>query len=102
MDGGRFNVNEYNDPNNGFINYIIKDKTLKWYGKYIANFSSVEGVVDPNNPNQILGFSSVELTASDTEDLGKGMPIVNRRDWYISIGGKEIILYDIVRFELNK
>jgi hypothetical protein len=102
MDGGRFNVNEYNDTNNGFINYIIKDKTLKWYGKYIANFSSVEGVVNPNNQNQILGFSNVQLTASDTEDLGKGMPIVNRQDWYISIGGKKIILYDIVRFELNK
>jgi hypothetical protein len=102
MDGGRFNVNEYNDPNNGFINYIIRDKTLKWYGKYIANFSSVEGVVNPNNQNQILGFSNVELTASDTEDLGKGMPIVNRQDWYISIGSKKIILYDIVRFELNK
>jgi hypothetical protein len=102
MDGGRFNVNEYNHTNNGFINYIIKDKTLKWYGKYIANFSSVEGVVNPNNQNQILGFSNIQLTASDTEDLGKGMPIVNRQDWYISIGSKEIILYDIVRFELNK
>jgi hypothetical protein len=66
MDGGRFNVNEYNDPNNGFINYIIKDKTLKWYGKYIANFSSVEGVVNPNNQNEILGFSNVQLTAADT------------------------------------
>jgi hypothetical protein len=103
MDGGRFNVNnEYNDTNNGFINYIIKDKTLKWYGKYIANFSSVEGVVNPNNQNEILGFSNVQLTASDTEDLGKGMPIVNRQDWYITIGSKKIILYDIVRFELNK
>jgi hypothetical protein len=102
MDGGRFNVNEYNDTNNGFINYIIKDKTLKWYGKYIANFSSVEGVVNPNNNQEIIGFSNVQLTASDTEDLGKGMPIVNRQDWYISIGSKKIILYDIVRFELNK
>jgi hypothetical protein len=102
MDGGRFNVNEYNHTNNGFINYIIRDKTLKWYGKYIANFSSVEGVVNPNNQNQILGFSNIQLTASDTEDLGKRMPIVNRQDWYISIGSKEIILYDIVRFELNK
>jgi len=102
MDGGRFNVNEYNNTNNGFISYIIKDKTLKWYGKYIANFSSVEGVVNPNNNQEILGFSNVQLTASDTEDLGKGMPIVNRKDWYILIGGKEIILYDIVRFELNK
>jgi len=102
MDGGRFNVNEYNDPNNGFISYTIKDKTLKWYGKYIANFSSVEGVVNPNNQNEILGFSNVQLTAAEHEDLGKGMPIVNRQDWYITIGGKRIILYDIVRFELNK
>jgi hypothetical protein len=102
MDGGRFNVNEYNDTNNGFINYIIRDKTLRWYGKYIANFSSVEGVVNPNNQNQILGFSNVQLTASDTEDLGKAMPTISRQDWYISIGSKRIILYDIVRFELNK
>jgi hypothetical protein len=102
MDGGRFNVNEYNDPNNGFINYIIRDKNLKWYGKYIANFSSVEGVVNPNNQNQILGFSNFQLSAADIEDLGKGMPIVNRQDWYISIGSKKTILYDIVRFELNK
>jgi hypothetical protein len=102
MDGGRFNVNEYNDTNNGFISYIIKDKTLKWYGKYIANFSSVEGVVNPNNNQEILGFSNVQLNAADTEDLGKAMPTVNRQDWYISIGSKKIILYDIVRFELNK
>jgi hypothetical protein len=102
MDSGRFNVNEYNDTNNGFINYIIKDKTLKWYGKYIANFSSVEGVVNPANNQEILGFSNVQLTASDHEDLGKGMPIVNRQDWYITIGSKKVILYDIVRFELNK
>ena len=102
MDGGRFNINEYNDTNNGFIDYIIKDKTLRWYGKYIANFSSVEGVVNPNDQNQIIGFSNVQLIAADNEDLGRAMPIVNRRDWYITIGGKRIILYDIVRFELNK
>jgi hypothetical protein len=106
MDGGRFNVNEYNDTTNGFISYIIKDENnrykLIWYGKYIANFSSVEGVVNPNNQRQILGFSNVQLTASDTEDLGKGMPTISRQDWYITIGNKRIILYDIVRFELNK
>ncbi len=76
-------------------------KKLVWYGKYISNFASVEGVVDPNN-NRIIGFSNVEMTASDNEDLGQGMPPVKRQDWYVIINGKNVILYDIVRFELNK
>lgn len=98
MDGGRFNNNEYDS----FQNLIVSDKNLVWYGKYISNFASVEGVVDPNNPSRIIGFSNVSMTASDNSDLGKGMPPVKRKDWFITINGKMVILYDIVRFEINK
>jgi hypothetical protein len=102
MDDGRFNTREWEDQNNGFQRYIIKDKTLTWYGKYLANFGSVEGVANPTNPNEIFGFSQVNMTASDNSDLGNSMPPINRQDWYINFNNKRIILYDIVKFEINK
>ncbi len=98
MDGGRFKNIEYED----FKNSIVSDQKLLWYGRYLANFASVEGVVDPNDNNRIIGFSQTEMIASDNGDLGIAIPRVNRTDWYVVVGSKRVILYDIVRFELNK
>jgi|GEM_PF-3118183 len=98
MDGGRFKNVEYDD----FKNSIVSEQKLLWYGRYLANFASVEGVVDPNDNNRIIGFSETEMIASDNGDLGIAIPRVNRTDWYVVVGSKRVILYDIVRFELNK
>ncbi|MEN3014584.1 MAG: hypothetical protein ABDH21_00760 [bacterium] len=93
LDTGRFR----NQEANNFLNLIITDSNLYWYGKYISNFANIEGVMLKNGT--IRGFGNVTIEGSGTNHR---LPRTTRSDFVIIIQGRPVVLYDILSFNLNR
>lgn len=94
LDTGRQKSGEANE----FLQNIVTNDKLYWYGKYVSNFASVEGVMLPDQ-RTIRGFSETSMQASDYNYY---LPRATRKDFRVRINGRYVILFDIEKFEINK
>ncbi|MFN4220110.1 MAG: hypothetical protein ACK4GJ_04220 [bacterium] len=93
LDTGRFRRQE----SENFLNLIVRDDDLYWYGRYIGNFANIEGVLLQNGT--IRGFSTTTIESSGRNDA---LPRATRSDYRVRMNGRDVILYSVLRFEINR